>query len=66
MSTAIPQPPGVPLLGNIFDVDPKNTWWSLKTLAEKYGESSRHLEPGDSDHEHERLTTASIIFPARR
>ncbi|KAK4141465.1 cytochrome P450 [Dichotomopilus funicola] len=38
MSTPIPQPPGVPLLGNIFDVDPANTWWSLKTLAEKYGE----------------------------
>ncbi|KAG7284584.1 hypothetical protein NEMBOFW57_010962 [Staphylotrichum longicolle] len=38
MSTSIPQPPGVPLLGNIFDVDPNNTWWSLKTLAEKYGE----------------------------
>jgi len=37
MSTPIPQPPGVPLLGNIFDVDPNNTWWSLKTLAEKYG-----------------------------
>lgn len=38
MSTPIPQPPGVPLLGNIFDVDPNNTWWSLKGLAEKYGE----------------------------
>ncbi|KAL1838822.1 hypothetical protein VTJ49DRAFT_2179 [Mycothermus thermophilus] len=38
MSTPIPRPPGVPLLGNIFDVDPNNTWWSLKTLAEKYGE----------------------------
>ncbi|KAK4164755.1 bifunctional P-450:NADPH-P450 reductase [Cladorrhinum sp. PSN259] len=38
MSTPIPQPPGVPLLGNIKDVDPSNTWWSLKTLAEKYGE----------------------------
>ncbi len=38
MSSPIPQPPGVPLLGNIFDVDPNNTWWSLKTLAEKYGE----------------------------
>ncbi|KAK4135993.1 cytochrome P450 [Trichocladium antarcticum] len=36
--TPIPQPPGVPLLGNIFDVDPSNTWWSLKTLSEKYGE----------------------------
>lgn len=40
MSTPIPQPPGIPLLGNVFDVDPNNTWWSLKTLAEKYGEWS--------------------------
>jgi hypothetical protein len=38
MSTPIPQPPGVPLLGNVFDIDTNNTWWSLKTLAEKYGE----------------------------
>ncbi|KAL8834142.1 MAG: hypothetical protein Q9170_003889 [Blastenia crenularia] len=38
MSTAIPKPPGVPLLGNIFDVDPSNTWVSLQKLWEKYGE----------------------------
>lgn len=38
MPSPIPQPPGVPLLGNIFDVNPNNTWWSLKTLSEKYGE----------------------------
>lgn len=38
MTTPIPQPPGVPFLGNIKDVDPGNTWWSLKTLAEKYGQ----------------------------
>ncbi|KAL2129415.1 hypothetical protein VTI74DRAFT_7826 [Chaetomium olivicolor] len=38
MSTPIPGPPGVPLLGNIFDINTNNTWWSLKTLAEKYGE----------------------------
>lgn len=37
MTTPIPQPPGVPLLGNIFDVDPNNTWNSLKKLADKYG-----------------------------
>jgi hypothetical protein len=37
MSIPIPQPPGVPLLGNIFDVDPNNTWTSLNRLAEKYG-----------------------------
>ncbi|KAK4675784.1 hypothetical protein QC764_512510 [Podospora pseudoanserina] len=34
----IPGPPGLPLLGNIMDVNPSNTWWSLRTLAEKYGE----------------------------
>ncbi|KAI1080530.1 bifunctional P-450:NADPH-P450 reductase [Whalleya microplaca] len=38
MSLQIPQPAGVPLLGNIFDVDPNNTWDSLRKLAEKYGE----------------------------
>ncbi|OIW30157.1 cytochrome P450-like protein [Coniochaeta ligniaria NRRL 30616] len=38
MSTPIPQPNGIPLLGNIFDVNPNNTWASLKNLAETYGE----------------------------
>jgi cytochrome P450 len=38
MSQPIPQPKGVPILGNIFDVDPSNTWWSLKKLAEEHGE----------------------------
>ena len=37
MSSPIPQPPGVPLLGNIFDVDSNNTWVSLQKLADKYG-----------------------------
>ncbi|KAI0190505.1 cytochrome P450-like protein [Xylaria flabelliformis] len=38
MSQPIPQPPSLPILGNIKDIDPNNTWWSLKKLAEKYGE----------------------------
>ncbi|TGJ83178.1 hypothetical protein E0Z10_g5580 [Xylaria hypoxylon] len=38
MSQPIPQPPGLPLLGNIKDIDPNNTWSSLKKLSEKYGE----------------------------
>ena len=37
MSLPIPQPRGVPVLGNIFDINPNNTWASLKALAEKYG-----------------------------
>ncbi|KPM35503.1 hypothetical protein AK830_g11051 [Neonectria ditissima] len=36
--TPIPQPRGLPLLGNILDINPNNTWGSLKTLAEKHGE----------------------------
>ena len=38
MSQTIPQPPGIPLLGNVFDVSPSNTWTSLKKLSEEYGE----------------------------
>ncbi|RYO94058.1 hypothetical protein DL766_004113 [Monosporascus sp. MC13-8B] len=39
MTTPTPQPSGVSLLGNIFDIDPSRTWESLKTVAEKYGET---------------------------
>ncbi|KAH6889642.1 cytochrome P450 [Thelonectria olida] len=38
MSQPIPQPPGLPLVGNVLDINTNNTWASLKTLAEKYGE----------------------------
>ncbi|GAO16635.1 uncharacterized protein UV8b_00804 [Ustilaginoidea virens] len=34
----IPQPPGIPLLGNLFTITPSNTWACLKKLAEQYGE----------------------------
>lgn len=37
MPTEIPGPPGVPILGNIFDVNPNETWNSLNSLASKYG-----------------------------
>lgn len=51
MTTPIPQPPGVPLLGNIFDVNPSNTWGSLNKLAAKWGTSSgafRRVLAGES------------------
>ena len=38
MTQPIPQPKGLPILGNIFDVNPDNTWASLKTLTEQHGE----------------------------
>ena len=37
MTTPIPSPPGLPLLGNTFDVDPQNQAASLAHLAEIYG-----------------------------
>ncbi|KAJ5392426.1 Cytochrome P450 [Penicillium cosmopolitanum] len=37
MSNEIPGPPGVPLLGNIFDVNPNETWNSLIKLSKQYG-----------------------------
>ncbi|KAJ6111170.1 hypothetical protein N7486_003405 [Penicillium sp. IBT 16267x] len=38
MASEIPQPPGVPLLGNVLDVNPNETWGSLIKLSEKYEE----------------------------
>jgi hypothetical protein len=37
MTSPIPQPPGIPILGNIFNIDQSDTWGSLRKLAEKYG-----------------------------
>ena len=39
MTTPIPSPPGLPLLGNVFDVDPQNQKESLNRLADIYGTS---------------------------
>ncbi|EAW14844.1 putative cytochrome P450 [Aspergillus clavatus NRRL 1] len=36
MPTPIPQPPGLPILGNLFDLKPGNTWGSFNKLAVKY------------------------------
>lgn len=35
--TPIPQPPGVPLLGNVYDIDPELPLQSLELLADNYG-----------------------------
>ena len=37
MAESIPQPPGLPLLGNVNDIDPQNGMRSLRHLSEKYG-----------------------------
>lgn len=35
--TPIPQPPGVPLLGNVYNIDPELPLQSLELLADNYG-----------------------------
>ncbi|KAF3481177.1 NADPH cytochrome P450 [Arthroderma uncinatum] len=37
MPTPIPQPPGLPFLGNLFDLNSNDTWGSFKRLSDKYG-----------------------------
>ena len=43
MPNEIPAPPGVPILGNVFDVNPNETWNSLNKLAKQYGQFSIFL-----------------------
>ena len=40
MTTPIPQPPGLPLVGNLRDLDPQKPTESLGRLAKEYGEPS--------------------------
>ncbi|KIW15094.1 hypothetical protein PV08_07881 [Exophiala spinifera] len=37
MAYPVPQPPTIPFLGNVWDLDPKNSMQSLLHLGEKYG-----------------------------
>ena len=37
MTTTVPSPPGLPILGNISDIDPQNSIASLCHLADIYG-----------------------------
>jgi cytochrome P450/NADPH-cytochrome P450 reductase len=37
MSEAIPGPPGLPFLGNIGDITPRDSASSLRRLADTYG-----------------------------
>lgn len=39
MSVPIPQPWALPFLGNVTDIDPRNSIESLKYMAKKYGMS---------------------------
>jgi len=38
MSVPIPQPPALPFIGNVMDIDPQNGLLSLAHLSDKYGE----------------------------
>lgn len=47
-TTPIPEPPGLPILGNIFSIDAEASYASWRHLAEKYGEIYRVRFPGTS------------------
>ena len=44
MTTPVPSPPGLPLIGNTFDVDPQNQLRSINHLADIYG-TTGYLAP---------------------
>lgn len=44
--TPVPEPPRLPILGNITDIDAENSARSLTSLADKYGEIYRLHLPG--------------------
>ena len=46
--TQVPQPPKLPLLGNLYDLDLTTPILSLQLLAETYGECYRLDLPGSS------------------
>lgn len=35
-----PGPPGLPIVGNIFDIPEENFWWKYKEWGDQYGSSS--------------------------
>lgn len=37
MTTPIPSPPGLPLVGNVYDIDPRNQLKSMMHLIDIYG-----------------------------
>jgi hypothetical protein len=43
----IPGPPGLPVVGNVYDLDLVNTMESLNLLADTYGEVNPLLPPKD-------------------
>jgi cytochrome P450/NADPH-cytochrome P450 reductase len=44
MTVPIPSPPGLPLVGNGFDLDPANSMESLVRLADTYGKGYSQCE----------------------
>ena len=65
MTTPIPSPPGLPLLGNVFDIDPQNRSESLNHLAEVYGKP-RLLTPSSHFINHNlKIITSGPIYELR-
>ena len=43
MATPITQPPGLPVLGNVLDIDMRDIWGSFTRIAANYGELNQPL-----------------------
>lgn len=43
LSVPVPGPPGLPILGNIKDLDPADSMASLSRLSDTYGRNTSHL-----------------------
>ena len=65
MTTPIPSPPGLPLLGNVFDIDPQNQLASLKHLAEVYGKPHFLTQPSHVKKHNLKTTISGPIYELR-
>jgi hypothetical protein len=40
-----PGPPGLPIVGNVFDIPEEDFWWKYKEWGDQYGSSSSCICP---------------------
>ena len=38
-----PGPPGLPIVGNVFDIPEEDFWWKYKEWGDQYGSSPYHI-----------------------
>jgi hypothetical protein len=63
MTTPIPEPPGLPILGNLLQIDVEVPMRGFEALAKEYGEIYRLRIFGELDHafDHPRSLTFLVL-----